>query len=458
MAKEESEAEKEQKLLSDADERSLHYIRGNPTRRVFPSPSSLSSLSSFDEPFPSSPSSPSLTLSLLDTLGSPATTATNGPSYFGFVIGASLPIAAATERLVLAWDQSGASFLTSPISSKIETIAGKWILEVLNLPNNCAVGFGTSASACTLVALAAARRELLSRVGWDFDNNGLFGAPEIKVVISELIHITVKKALRVLGFGMNRLIIAPMDHYGRVDPSKLPPLDSFTILCLQAGELNTGEFDPFSQIIPLAKKAGAWVHVDGAFGLWARASSRSELTEGIELADSWTTDAHKWLNTPYDSAMIICRYPHVLAGAMNSDAVYMSGSADSQKNLTLEFSRRPRGISIWATLRVLGRDGVKEMVDRHCNLAKRIGEGLGKQGFEVLNRVVINQVLFRCATDEQTQKVLQAAQASGKTWFGGTNWQGRPAMRISVSSWRTQQSHGDEVVALLGRIAAECAK
>lgn len=442
----------ERDLLAEADARGLGYLDGNATRRVFPSAEAIAALAAFDESLPESGLPAQSTLALLDDVGSPATTASNGPAYFGFVVGATLPAAAAAERLIMAWDQCASSFINSPVADKVERVAGRWVLEALDLPRNSAVGFGTSATACTLAALAAARRELLAREGWDLDNDGLQGAPEIKVVVSELVHITLKKALRILGFGLSRLIIAPVDRFGRVDVAQLPALDSRTILCLQAGEVNTGEFDPFAQIIPLARQAGAWVHVDGAFGLWARASSQVALTAGIELADSWTTDAHKWLNTPYDCAMVICRDPLVLAGAMNSDAVYMHASADAQKNLTLEFSRRPRGIPVWAALRVLGRDGVSEMVDRHCALARRVAEGLTAQGFEVLNRVVINQVLFRCSTDSETEAVLLAAQAAGNIWFGSTRWQGRAALRISVSSWRTQQQHVDVLLETLGAI------
>lgn len=445
----------ERELLAEADARGLRYLDGIDTRRVFPSADAIAALIAFDEPLPQAGLPAAGTLALLDELGSPATTASNGPGYFGFVVGATLPAASAAERLVMAWDQCASSFVNSPVADSVERVAGKWILDVLDLPRESAVGFGTSATACTLAALAAARRELLARVGWDVDNDGLLGAPEIKVVVSEAVHITVKKALRILGFGLSRLIIAPVDRFGRVDVAQLPALDALTILCLQAGEVNTGEFDPFAQIIPLARKAGAWVHVDGAFGLWARASSQFALTEGIDQADSWTTDAHKWLNTPYDCAMVICRDPQVLAGAMNSDAVYMSASADAQKNLTLEFSRRPRGIPVWAALRVLGRDGVRQMVDTHCALARSISDGLIAQGFDVLNRVVINQVLFCCATDEETEAVLAAAQASGRIWFGSTRWQGRLAMRISVSSWRTEQQHVEMLLDTLKAIRSQ---
>jgi glutamate/tyrosine decarboxylase-like PLP-dependent enzyme len=439
-------------LLTEADARSLRYIEGNVTRRVFPSDEAITALGAFDESLPSQGFPAENTLALLDDIGSPATTASNGPRYFGFVIGAALPAAAAAERLMLAWDQCASTFDNSPVSATLERIAGRWVLDALDLPRESAVGFGTSATACTLGALATARRQLLARQGWDFDRHGLAGAPEIKVVASELVHITVKKALRVLGFGLDRIIYAPVDDYGRVDATRLPALDNRTILCLQAGEVNTGECDPFARLLPQARKVGAWVHVDGAFGLWARASSLMELTDGIEQADSWTTDAHKWLNVPYDGAMVICRDAQALAAAMNSDAVYSTASADSQKNLTLEFSRRARGIPVWAALRTLGRSGIAELVERHCSQASRIGDGLGRIGFEVLNRVVLNQVLFRCATDAQTQAVRAAVQTSGDVWFGGTLWHGRPALRISVSSWRTQDRDVQALLELLEKI------
>ncbi|WP_233887325.1 pyridoxal phosphate-dependent decarboxylase family protein [Paraburkholderia flagellata] len=448
----------ELKLLADADARGLRYVEGNATRRVFPSNEAIAALSEFDERLPTSGLPAEDTLSLLDRAGSPATTASNGPRYFGFVIGAALPAAAAAERLMLAWDQCASTFDNSPVAATVERVAGRWVLEALDLPRESAVGFGTSATACTLGALATARRALLARQGWDFDRQGLMGAPEIKVVVSELAHITVKKALRILGFGLDRIVYASVDAYGRVDAARLPPLDDRTILCLQAGEVNTGEFDPFAPIIARARDAGAWVHVDGAFGLWARTASSAGLNalcEGIEGADSWTTDAHKWLNTPYDCAMVICRDATALAEAMNSDAAYLSASADAQKNLTLEFSRRARGIPVWAALRTLGSGGVAAMIERHHAQARRIGAELERLGYEVLNRVVLNQVLFRCETDAQTQALRSAVQASGETWFGGTTWQGRPALRISVSSWRTRDEDIEALVQLLASLRGD---
>ncbi|WP_144638824.1 pyridoxal phosphate-dependent decarboxylase family protein [Bordetella genomosp. 13] len=447
----------ELELLADADARGRRYVESNATRRVFPSADAIAALSAFDEPLPAQGLSTADTLALLDDVGSPGTTASNGPRYFGFVIGASLPAAAAAERLMQAWDQCASTFDNSPVSATLERVAARWVLEALDLPRDSAVGFGTSATACTLTALVAARRTLLARQGWDYDRQGLSGAPQIRVVISELSHITVRKALRVLGFGLDHIVHAPVDEQGRVDAERLPPMDARTILCLQAGEVNTGAFDPFARIIPPARQAGAWVHVDGAFGLWARAGSRAVLTDGIDQADSWTTDSHKWLNTPYDCAMTICRDGQALAQAMNSDAVYLSGSADAQKNLTLEFSRRPRGIPVWAALRTLGRQGVAEMIDRHCAQARRIAQGLAQAGLRVLNDVKLNQVLFRCETDEQTHALRTAVQASGDTWFGGTVWQGRPALRISVSSWRTRDEDVQALIGLVARLHARLA-
>lgn len=436
-------------LLADADQRARHYLQSSQTRHVFPHAADIAALSAFEQALPERGTDSADILHQLDSLGSVATVVSNGPSYFGFVIGATLPAAAAAERMVLAWDQCASSFANSPIADTLERIAGRWVCEALMLPSESAVGFGTSATASTLASLSAARRSLLARKGWDFDADGLIGAPEVKVVISASCHITVKKALRILGFGSNRLIIAATDKHGRIDTEQLPPLDDMSIVCLQAGEVNTGEFDNFSRIIPQAKAVGAWVHVDGAFGLWTRASSSAHLAAGVELADSWTTDGHKWLNTPYDSAMAICRDSAALASAMNSDAVYASASADAQKNLTLEFSRRARGIAVWAALASLGRDGLGKMIDTHIRQAAELASKLRNAGFNVLNRCLLNQVLVRADTDQQTIEIREAAQQSGLVWFGATVWEGRPAFRLSVSSWRTQDTDIDALASLL---------
>ncbi|WP_341781827.1 pyridoxal phosphate-dependent decarboxylase family protein [Ectopseudomonas mendocina] len=442
----------ERNLLAEADQRALAYFDASSERRVFPDAAAIAALATFDQPLPEHGRAAEQVLRELDEIGSPTTVTSNGPRYFGFVIGATLPAAAAAERLVLAWDQCASSFDNSPVADRLEKVAGRWVCEALGLPTDSAVGFGTSATACTLACLSAARRKLLARQGWDFDNDGLLGAPEIRVVLSETAHITVKKALRVLGFGMNRLHYAPVDEHGRIDPARVPALDERTLLILQAGEVNTGEFDRFAELIPAARAAGAWVHVDGAFGLWARASSSAHLATGVELADSWTTDGHKWLNTPYDSAMAICRDADALAAAMNSDAAYATASRDAQKNLTLEFSRRARGVAIWAALASLGRDGLRELIDRHIRQAGELAETLRNGGYRVLNRVVLNQILVRGDSDEQTVAIREAAQDSGEVWFGPTVWQGRPAFRLSLSSWRTEDRHVHALAELLLRL------
>ncbi len=437
-------------FLQEADRRARKYVAGVNQQNVFPDKEAIAGLARFDEPLSDAGKAEEETIALLDAAGSPATAVSNGPAYFGFVIGATLPVAAAAERISIAWDQCASSFDNSPAAHVIEKTAARWMLEILDLPRESAVSFGTSASACGLACLTAARRRLLANHDWDFDQDGLTGAPEIKVVVPESVHVTVKKALRVMGFGVGNIQFAPVDDYARIDPQQLPELDDRTILCLQAGEVNTGEFDQFELLIERAKSAGAWVHVDGAFGLWARVNpSTQHLTRAVEGADSWTTDGHKWLNTPYDGAVGICRDADALAGAMNSDAVYATSSADSQKNLGIEFSRRARGIPIWAVLRTLGKSGVAELVERHCEQARRLGKGLESAGLEVLNRVVLNQLLVRAATDEQTIALRENAIATGKIWFSPTVWQNRPAFRLSVSSWRTTDADIDAAIELL---------
>lgn len=442
-------------LLQDAQRRALQYLEDVSARPVFPDPASIEALQGFREALSDGGRDAGETLALLDELGSPGTVTSNGPHYFGFVIGATLPVADAAERLALAWDQCASSALTSPAAAAVETVAAQWILEILDLPRQSAVSFGTSASAGSLACLAAARRRLLERAGWDIDTLGLVGAPEVRVVLSETAHITLIKALRILGFGTGRLLQAPVDEQGRVDPAQLPALDDRTILCLQAGEVNTGECDPFVPLIERARAAGAWVHVDGAFGLWARASAQTRpLCEGVERADSWTTDGHKWLNTPYDGAIAICRDGDALAAAMSSDAAYSASAADSQKNLGLEFSRRARGIPVWAALRTLGREGVADMVARHCAQARRLADGLREAGFTIHNRVVLNQVLASLDSDERTDALREAACASGRIWFGPSVWRGKRVFRLSVSSWRTRDEDIDTAVALLAQLKA----
>ncbi len=436
-------------LMRLADRRAAAYEQDT-AKRVFPDPAALEALGGFDTPFPEAGIPPETVLAQMDSLGSPATVRNNSPDYFGFVIGAGLPVSVAAERISLAWNQCASDWANSPAAFAIEQQAVRYVLEALDLPREAGIGFGTSATACGMALLAAARRSLLEKAGWDFDTNGLTGAPEIRVVVSGTVHVTVIKALRVLGFGTGRIVRAPVDDQGRIDPAQLPVLDNRTILCLQAGEVNTGSFDPFPELIDAAREAGSWVHVDGAFGLWARASqSLRFLTEGVERADSWTTDGHKMLNTPYDGAMGISRNPELLAKAMDSSADYAPAGVSAQKNLTLEFSRRARGIPVWAALKTLGRNGLDELVTSRVALARQFAAGLKAAGVEVLNDVVFNQILCRLPDDEATRQLPQHVQEDGRIWFGPSVWQGRPAFRLSVSSWRTTPEDIDRAVGII---------
>jgi glutamate/tyrosine decarboxylase-like PLP-dependent enzyme len=442
-------------LIEDADRRSRRWLAAVGDRPVFPPAAAIDAVRALDGPLPELGRPADETIRLLDEVAGAATVASNDPRYFGFVIGSSLPVAAAADRIGLAWDQCASSFDNSPAAHLLEQQAGRLVLDALDLPREAAVGFSTSATAGTLSALATARRTLLQRAGWDVDRQGLDGAPRVRIVVSDLAHVTVLKAARLLGFGMEHVERVATDEHGRMLPDRLPPLDERTILVLQAGEVNTGEFDPFTPLVSVARPAGAWVHVDGAFGLWARASRHlRHLTAGVEHADSWTTDAHKWLNCPYDSAVHIVRDPAALSGTLTADAAYSPATADAQKNLTLEFSRRPRGISVWAALHTLGRAGLEELLDRTVSLAQHAAGGLRECGFTIINRVVLNQVLVRAATPELTELVRVTAQRSGQTWFGPARWDDAPAFRISVSSWRTQREHIDALVSLLGAIPA----
>ncbi|WP_431259407.1 pyridoxal phosphate-dependent decarboxylase family protein [Roseateles chitinivorans] len=439
-------------LLADAADRAAAYIAGLRDRRVHPDEDAIAGLTRFEEALPTEGRPAEEGLALLDEAGSPATVASNGGRYFGYVVGAALPAAAAADRLLGAWDQSGGS----PAGTVIEEVAARWVLDILDLPAESAVGFGTSASACAVGCLSTARRVLLARAGWSVEEAGLVGAPRVRAVVSAHCHVTVLKALRVLGFGSRDIIRAPTDAHGRVDPARLPAIDALTVLCLQAGEVNTGEFDPFPEIIPAARRVGAWVHVDGAFGLWARASGQHRaLTDGVDQADSWTVDGHKWLNTPYDVAMSICRHAGALAETLNSDAHYAPSSPRAQRNLTVEFSRKPRGILVWAALRALGRSGVAALVERHLAQATRVAETLRSAGFELLNRVVLNQVLVRGPNDEATHFIRAAVEQSGDAWFGASQWEQRVAFRLSLSSWRTGEDDVERLLTALLRARDE---
>ena len=391
----------------------------------------------------------------LHGVGSPATMATAGGRFFGFVVGGSLPAALAASWLAAAWDQDAGLAVLAPGAAAFEEIALRWLLDALGLPPDCAGGFVTGATMANFTALAAARHAVLRRAGWDVEADGLFGAPPIGVVVGEEVHISVLKALGLLGLGRTRVTRVPTDPLGRIRADRLPPLDDRTIVCLQAGDVNTGACDPVRDICPVAHARGAWVHVDGAFGLWAAAApARAHLVAGIAAADSWALDAHKWLNVPYDSGVALCRDGAAVRAAMATQAAYLQqGAGREPDEYTPELSRRARGVEIWAALAALGRSGLADLVERCCRHAARFAAGLSAAGHEILNEVTLNQVLVRFGDDATTRRVIAALQADGTCWCGGTVWQGRTAMRISVSSWATTEQDVEHSLAAMIRIA-----
>lgn len=444
-------------LLADAARRAGRYLTGLEERSVFPGPEALAGLAAFDEDLPEAPQDPLQTLALLDERGSPATVASAGGRYFGFVIGGSLPSALGANWLAGIWDQNAGPAAAAPPAAKLEQVALGWILDVLGLPAQAGGGFVTGATMANFSGLAAARHALLNHAGWDVEAQGLFGAPPITVIVGEEVHVSLLKALSLLGLGRERVLRVPVDGQGRMRPDALPPISGPAIICLQAGNVNTGAFDPAGDICSRAHAAGAWVHVDGAFGLWAAAApARAHLAAGVDLADSWATDAHKWLNVPYDCGLVFCRRAEDLRAALshNPAAYLVEGGPREPMEYTPEMSRRARGVEVWAALRSLGRSGLAEMVERDCRHAARFATALAAAGYEVLNQVQLNQVLVSFGDSNQTQKVVRAVQQEGTCWCGGTVWQGRTAMRISVSSWATRAEDVERCLEAILRIAA----
>ncbi len=443
-------------LLNDAAARSIRYLDSLAERSVAPSPAAVAALARFDEPLPDRPTDGAETLRLLDEVGSPATTAMAGPRFFGFVIGGSLPVALASNWLVGAWDQNAALYRPTPGVSHLEQVALRWLLDVLRLPPECAGAFVTGATVANLCALAAARHAVLVRAGWNVEADGLFGAPPITVIVGAEVHPSVTKSLGVLGLGRSRVVKVPVDGQGRMRADQLPPIAGPTIVCLQAGNVNTGAFDPIAEVCRMAKAAGAWVHVDGACGLWAAAvPSLAGLATGIDQADSWATDAHKWLNVPYDSGLAFVRDVHALRAAMAITAEYLPTDSPHRNpcDFTPELSRRARGVEVWAALRTLGRAGLADLIGRNCAHARRFATQLRAAGCEVLNEVVLNQVLVAFGDAGKTKRVIEAIQTEGTCWAGVTVWQGRTAMRISVSSWATTDADVDRSVAAVVQAA-----
>jgi glutamate/tyrosine decarboxylase-like PLP-dependent enzyme len=427
-------------LLADAAARAARYLGELQERPVGPSRQALAGLARLAPPLPEHGLAAERVLALLDEAGSPATLGSAGPRFFGFVIGGSLPATVAASILATAWDQNAGLRVTSPVAAALEDAAIQWLLDVLALPPGTGVGFVTCATTANQSGLAAARHALLARQGWNVEAEGLFGAPPLRVVVGDEVHVSVLKALAIVGLGSSRVERVPVDGQGRMRAEALPPLDGRTIVCLQAGNVSTGDCDPAVEVVARARAAGAWVHVDGAFGLWARAApSLAPLAVGLEGADSWATDAHKWLNVPYDSGLVFCRDAAALHAAMRGpSAAYLTeGEIREPDQYVPEFSRRARGIEVWAALLSLGRDGLRELLERTCAHARRFAAGLRADGHEILNDVVLNQALVSFGAPERTRRVIEEIQAGGVLWCSGTVWQGRTAMRISVSSWAT---------------------
>ncbi len=413
-------------LLIDTADRAVRYLDGLDARPVRVTDHAIRNLDRLDEAFPKEPTDAGAVLAMLDAIGSPATMATAGGRYFGFVTGGSLPVALAANWLAGAWDQNAALTVMSPVAAKLEEISLGWLTEIFGLPAGTGGAFVTGATMANLTALAAARHRVLAEAGWDVEANGLFGAPPVNVVVGDESHVSVTKALSLLGFGRERVIRVPVDGQGRLRADALPALTGPTIICTQAGNVNTGAFDPVGEICAWARDNGAWVHVDGAFGLWAVASpARADLVAGVARADSWATDAHKWLNVPYDSGIALVRDAEALRAAMSVTAAYLATS-DTREPMHVgpESSRRARGVEVWAALRSLGREGVADLIERCCRHASRFADGLREAGYEILNDVELNQVLVRFGDDETTRRVIAGIQADGTCWCGGTVWQG----------------------------------
>jgi glutamate/tyrosine decarboxylase-like PLP-dependent enzyme len=444
-------------LLRDAADRAAQYLEELDHRSVAPSQAAIDGLAELDEPLPEGPTSPSEVLETLDRVGSPATVATAGRRFFGFVIGGSLPAALAANWLAGAWDQNTGLFVATPTATVLEEISLRWLLDVLRLPPESGGAFVTGATMANFTALAAARHAVLEQAGWDVEAKGLYGAPPVAVVVGEETHPSVIKALGLLGLGRERVERVPVDGQGRMRADALPQLSGPTIVCIQAGNVNTGAFDPAHEICAIARAAGAWVHVDGAFGLWAAASpQKAHLVAGVAEADSWATDAHKWLNVPYDSGLAFIRNAAHLNAAMSLIASYLpQGAHREPSQYTPELSRRARGVEIWAVLRSLGRAGLAELIERTCRHAGRFAEGLEAAGYKVLNEVVLNQLLVSFGDAEKTRRVVDRIQRDGTCWCGETVWQGRVAMRISVSSWATTDEDVQRSLSAMMRAASQ---
>ncbi|MFI7538232.1 pyridoxal phosphate-dependent decarboxylase family protein [Streptosporangium sp. NPDC049376] len=454
-------AEEPNRLFRTAADHATGYRRSLPGRPVGVPVDQEALTRAFSGPLSRDPSPPERVLAELLAAAEPGLVASAGPRYFGFVVGGALPAATAADMLTAGWDQLATNAVTSPAAIAAEAAAGAWLKDLLGIPASASTGFVTGCQAANTAGLAAARHRVLAEAGWDVERRGLLGAPPIRVIAGEERHGTIDRSLRLLGFGTDVIEPVPAGPNGAIDIEalrmSLRAASGPAIVCLQAGNVNTGACDRLGEACELVHRHGGWAHVDGAFGLWAAASPATRhLVDGVELADSWACDGHKWLNLPYDSAFAFCARPDVHAAAMSYAAAYLTGSGGAPvgADLTAESSRRARGFAVWAGLRELGRDGVAALVERCCALARRFAQGLASAGFEVVNEVVLNQVLVGFGDDAHTERVIAAVQAGGTCWAGGTTWRGRRLMRISVSNATTTEADVDLSVAAITRLAA----
>ena len=431
-------------LVRTAADHAIAYASSIDGRAAAPTTEAVAALAAFDEALPDGPTDAAETIELLHRIGGPATMGSTGPNYFGFVNGATYPVALGASFLVDTWDQNAALPVMSPVAAAIYDVARRWTLDVLGLDGDSDVAFVTGATVANASCLAAARDALLDEHGWDVQRDGLFGAPEIHVVIGEKAHSTLRKSLGLIGLGRERVTIVPADDQGRMRAGDLPldiPAGAPVLVCAQAGEVNTGAFDPFHEIADWVAARDGWLHVDGAFGLWALADPRrADLVEGLDRTDSWATDGHKWLNVTYDCGIAFVRRLADLRKTFAAMAGYLPTSGEFEAmHHTPQSSQRARSVEVWSALRTLGRDGVADLVTRACDAALAIGERLEAGGLTILNDVVLNQVLVRLVDGPTTEALIAEVQADGRIWCGPTQWAGATAMRISVSSWKTDR-------------------
>ncbi|WP_331741561.1 aminotransferase class V-fold PLP-dependent enzyme (plasmid) [Streptomyces sp. NBC_00726] len=464
--------------MTDADKapldlayrQAIEYLTGLAERPVGATAGTEQLLKTFGGPLPPGPVSATETVELLGRAAAEGGIPTaSGPRYFGYVTGGTLPVAIAADWLVAAWDQTASLYNLSPAVMVAEHVAATWVLDLLGLPQDASVGFPTGCTMAHLTSLAAARHKLLADAGWDVERDGLTGAPQVHIVAGAQHHMTIDLAARYLGFGTGRIRNVPVDDKGRMIAAELERvlagLDGPVIVCAQVGDVNTGAIDPVGEVCDIAHRHGAWVHVDGAFGLWSAASpALRPLVAGVERADSWALDAHKWLNVPYDCGIVVIAHPEAHRAAMlNERAGYLPPATEGERDAiewVPDFSRRARSLPVWAALRTLGRSGVAGMVERCCALTHRFaGQLAGLDGVELLNDVVLNQLLVRFGDDDEvTRAVIARIQSSGVCWFGGTVWQGRAAMRVSVVNWRTGEEDVDRSVAVIRAALSEVAE